>query len=270
MQNHNLQKSIIGLALGTACILLIPLVAMQFTDEVKWSVFDFVFMGTLLFCTGLAYVLVSRRFRDIAHHAAVGIAVMTALLLIWVNGAVGIIGNEGNTANALYFGVLAIGIIGVAIARFRPQAMAHAMFATALAQALVPIIALVVWRPLIEETPGVIGVFILNAFFVILWAESGLLFKYTNLSIVSWTFGAGVFVVGSINTFWGNDPGFGIFLILLSLTYFLPINSIIKKWIGLSIPKIAIAKIVLGIFILWAALGVGELFDKIELMMNTF
>ena len=35
---------------------------------------------------------------------------------------------------------------------------------------------------------------------------------------------------------------------------------------GFSIPGMGIVKILLGIFILWASLGVGELFDKIELM----
>jgi len=36
---------------------------------------------------------------------------------------------------------------------------------------------------------------------------------------------------------------------------------------GFSIPRIGIVKILLGILILWASLGVGELFDKIDLMM---
>ncbi|HEX8367756.1 MAG TPA: hypothetical protein VF604_04240 [Pyrinomonadaceae bacterium] len=37
---------------------------------------------------------------------------------------------------------------------------------------------------------------------------------------------------------------------------------------GFSIPGMGIVKILLGIFILWAAFGVGELFDKIDLMME--
>jgi hypothetical protein len=69
-----------------------------------------------------------------------------------------------------------------------------------------------------------------------------------------------------VNTFWGNDPGFGVFILLLSFVYFLPVNAILKKMSGFSIPRMGIVKILLGIFILWASLGVGELFDKIELM----
>jgi hypothetical protein len=88
------------------------------------------------------------------------------------------------------------------------------------------------------------------------------------LNIISWIFGAVFFAIGVVNTFWGNDPGFGAFIILLSFVYFLPVNAILKKLTGFSIPGIGIVKILLGIFILWAALGVGELFGKIDLMMR--
>lgn len=83
---------------------------------------------------------------------------------------------------------------------------------------------------------------------------------------ISWLFGATFFAIGVVNTFWGNDPEFGIFILLLSFVYFLPINALLKKIAGFSIPKMGLVKIVLGIFILWASLGVGELFDKIALM----
>ena len=82
--------------------------------------------------------------------------------------------------------------------------------------------------------------------------------------IISWLFGIAVFAAGVINTFWGEPSGFGIFLILLSFVYFLPVNAIFKKMTGFSIPGMRILRILLGIFIIWAALGVGELFDKIE------
>ncbi|MDI6048889.1 MAG: hypothetical protein Q8R22_11155 [Flavobacterium sp.] len=84
-------------------------------------------------------------------------------------------------------------------------------------------------------------------------------------NIISWGFGIVVLVIGIINTFWGNDLGFGVFLIVLSVVYFPPTNVIFKKITGFSIPLVI--KILLGLFIIWAALGVGELFNKIELMM---
>jgi hypothetical protein len=88
------------------------------------------------------------------------------------------------------------------------------------------------------------------------------------LNIISWIFGIAAFAIGVVNTFWGNDPGFGVFIVLLSFVYFLPVNAILKKMTRFSIPRIGIVKILLGFFIIWAAMGVGELFDKIELMMN--
>jgi hypothetical protein len=90
----------------------------------------------------------------------------------------------------------------------------------------------------------------------------------TALNIISWVFGILFFATGFVNTFWGGDTGFGIFIILLSFAYFIPVNAILKKLTGFSIPKFWILKILLGIFIIWAAMGVGELFDKIEMMTN--
>lgn len=88
----------------------------------------------------------------------------------------------------------------------------------------------------------------------------------TGGNIISWLFGIVAFVIGVVNTFWGNDTGFGVFILLLSFVYFLPVNNILSKLTGFSVPRLGVLKIVLGIFILWTALGVGELFDKIELM----
>lgn len=93
--------------------------------------------------------------------------------------------------------------------------------------------------------------------------------KLNLVAMISWLFGVLVFAIGLVNTFWGNDAGFGIFLLLLSFVYFLPVNGLLKKTIGFSIPKMGLIRIGLGVFIIWASLGVGELFDKIELMMKS-
>ena len=174
---QNITRRLIVWAVVVALILLIPLVAMQFTSEVNWTLSDFVFAGVLLFGTGLTYELVARKAGGIAYRAAVGVALAAAFLLVWINGAVGIIGNEDNPANLMYGGVLAVGIIGAMIARFQPQGMARALFATALAQMLVPVIALIVWRPSLDDAPGIVGVFMLNAFFVMLFVVSALFFR---------------------------------------------------------------------------------------------
>jgi hypothetical protein len=170
-------RSAVRIALATAFILLILLVAMQFSDQWNWDLFDFVFAGVLLFGTGLASELIARKSDNSAYRFAVGITVVSALLLIWINAAVGIIGEPGGS-NLMYFGVLAVGFIGALIARFRPHGMARALFTMAIAQMLVPVIALVIAKPQITvEPPGVAGVFGLNAFFALLWVGSALLFR---------------------------------------------------------------------------------------------
>ena len=94
-------KAAIRLAIATGIILLLPLIAMQYTDEVVWDLADFVVAGVLLFGTGLAYELMARKGGTVAYRAAVGIALATVFLLVWVNGAVGIIGSENNDANLM-------------------------------------------------------------------------------------------------------------------------------------------------------------------------
>lgn len=158
-----------------AFILLLPLAAMQLTDEVNWGVGDFALAGALLFGAGLTYELAVRKTGNIAYRTAVALAVAAAFILIWVNGAVGIIGSEDEAANLMYFGVLGIGIIGALIARFRPHGMAHAMFATALAQALVAVIALI--AGLGYPWSGPLEILGLTGFFVALFAGSALLFR---------------------------------------------------------------------------------------------
>ena len=165
---------------AAALVLLLPLVAMQFTDEVNWTASDFVFAGALILGVGVTYEFAARKTGDTAYRTAVGVALAAAFLLIWVNGAVGIIGSENNPANLMYGGVLAVGIVGTLIARFQPQGMARTLFMTTLAQVLVPVIALIIWKPPVvsaEDVLGVIGVFALNGFFAALWVGSALLFR---------------------------------------------------------------------------------------------
>ncbi|CAA9387091.1 MAG: hypothetical protein AVDCRST_MAG01-01-305 [uncultured Rubrobacteraceae bacterium] len=168
---RNAYRSIVGVALATVFILLIPLLA-----EWPWTMADFVFAGAMIFGTGITFVLVARQVVSTAYRAAVGIALAAAFILVWLTGAVGIIGSEDNNANSMYFGVLAIGIIGAIVARFRPPGMARALFATGLAQGLVAVIALV-FRLGSGSPPGVLETLILNGFFVGLFVGSAWLFR---------------------------------------------------------------------------------------------
>lgn len=174
------KKNVIRIVLATALLLMIPLAAKLFTDEMDWDLADFVIAGALLLGTGFAYEFMASRSGTVAYRAAAGIAVFAALFLVWINLAVGLIGNENNPANLMYFGVLAIGLVGAFIARFKPSGMMRALFATAAAQALVPVIAFIIWKP--EVNSGMLGVLVLNAFFIALWAGSAMLFRRASMA----------------------------------------------------------------------------------------
>lgn len=155
-----------------ALILLLPLVVMQFSDNVNWTASDFVFAGVLLFGSLGIYELVARKTEDTLYRYAVGVAVAAAFLLIWVNGAVGITDSD---ADGMYLGVLAVGFIGALLARFRPQGMALAMFATALALVSVSVIALVAGIvPAYNSAFEILGI---TGFYITLFVGSALLFR---------------------------------------------------------------------------------------------
>jgi hypothetical protein len=132
----------IAVWVGAAFLLLLPAVAMQFTDEVKWDETDFIVFAAMLIAACGTHELAARITSNAAYRAAVGVAVAAAFMLVWINLAVGIIGSEDNRANLMYGGVLAVPIIGAIVARFQAIGMVRALAATAIAQAVVGAIAL--------------------------------------------------------------------------------------------------------------------------------
>nr|WP_141734049.1 hypothetical protein [Oligoflexus tunisiensis] len=117
------------------------------------------------------------------YRIAVGVALATAFILIWLSLGVGIIGRDGDPANIMYFGVLAVGIMGALIARFRPAGMARALFATALAQTLVAVVALA--AGLGRPWSGPLELSILNGIFIALFLASAWLFHRSAKTQVS-------------------------------------------------------------------------------------
>jgi len=83
------------IAIATGLILLIPLIAMQFTNEVNWDATDFMVMGFLLLGTGSLFVLASRR-SPRRRRVVMGITFVAAFLYIWAELAIGIFTNLGS------------------------------------------------------------------------------------------------------------------------------------------------------------------------------
>jgi hypothetical protein len=87
MQN----KRLILIVITIAMLLLIPLIAMQFTDEVNWNLFDFVAAGVLLLGTGIMCELAIRKINTPKYRIAACAVLLVLLLLIWAELAVGIL-----------------------------------------------------------------------------------------------------------------------------------------------------------------------------------
>ena len=167
--------------LVTAAVLAVPALAMAFnlgvpdpgqgTEGVSWGPMDFAIMGILIRGSGLLFEYASSRGGSVAHKAAVGIAVLAGLGLIWVNLAVGMMDVENG--NLMYVLVLFVALVGAAIGRFEPREASIAMFATAAAQVVVAAIALIA-----NLGPTILA----DAFFVLAWVASGLLFRQASLA----------------------------------------------------------------------------------------
>ena len=85
-------KRLTGIVIAVALLLMIPLVAMQFTNEVNWTLGDFVIMGVLLLGTGLLCELVLRKVKKLEHRLALCGILLVGLFLVWAELAVGIFG----------------------------------------------------------------------------------------------------------------------------------------------------------------------------------
>ena len=154
---------------GAAVLLCLPLIAMQFTKEVNWTAFDFLVMGVMLLAVCLAFELALRVARSPWYMLGAAVAAGTAFLVTWANLAVGVIGNEDNPVNLIFFGVVAVALVGAGLARLLPPGMARAMAVTAAAQAATVVLAF-----LLDEQPQVA---IILCVFTGMWLLSAWLFS---------------------------------------------------------------------------------------------
>lgn len=153
---------------AAGALLLLPLAAMQFTREVNWSLADFMVFGGMLLAACGSYEAALRLSASTLYRAAVGVAVASAFVLVWINLAVGVIGSEGNPANVVYAGVLGVGFVGARVARMRPAGMATALAATAAAQGLASLVAWAAGESLAA---------LFSLLFVLPWLGSAWLFR---------------------------------------------------------------------------------------------
>lgn len=170
---------LVGWTAFTAAVLMIPLVAMQFTNEVNWTLFDFIFAGAMLLGVGVAYEFLTGKSAKLAYRAGVATGLAAAFAIVWATGAVGIIGSEAEPANLLFFAVIAVAFGGAIAAGFKPAGMAWAMFAASALQASIGGAALLAgWGAADPSYPlEILGA---TAFFTAMWTLAGLLFQNSS------------------------------------------------------------------------------------------
>ena len=94
----------------------------------NWDLLDFLVFGGMISALLLIILVARRRSANPSYRFAMAIAGLGAFLVAWINGAVGIIGNEDNDANLLFFGVLGVAAVGALLARFKAGGMAKTMY----------------------------------------------------------------------------------------------------------------------------------------------
>jgi hypothetical protein len=169
---HRWNRAVWGTA---AALLLVPAIAMRFPGSgVDWTASDFAVMGALLALTCGAWELAARMSGNVMARAGFAAAVLGGFFLVWVNLAVGLVGDGGNPANLMFMGVPVFAVIASLLARGRAPAMAHAMLATAAVHALVGVVAAIGgWG---APHDGALRVAAITAFFMVPWLLSAALF----------------------------------------------------------------------------------------------
>jgi hypothetical protein len=118
-----------------ALLLLAPVVAMRFTDEVNWTASDFLFAGIVFGTIGLVAELIVHRSGSLAYRAGAGFALAAAFVIVWANAAVGMIGNEANDYNLYFYAAILVALAGAFAVRLRASGMALATLAAGVVQA---------------------------------------------------------------------------------------------------------------------------------------
>lgn len=127
---------------GAAIFLLLPLVAMQVSEEVQWTAFDFAAAGVMFLSVLIPWELANRGGTSIAYRLGVAVALGTGLLVVWSSLAVGIVGSEDDAANLMFFLVLGMAFVVAAVSGFRARGLFAATATAALLQIAVGAVAL--------------------------------------------------------------------------------------------------------------------------------
>lgn len=156
---------------GAGALLVAALAAFE---AIRQGEYGLVVIAVLFALVCLVVERGARKSTRWAYWAGVTIAILTGLGQMYMNLAVGLVGNEDNPINLMFFAVVAFAALGSAVALGRPAGLAWAMAAAALAQVAAGAVGVAVQ---LDEPMRAGGMVLLTLYFVGLWLNAGALFR---------------------------------------------------------------------------------------------
>ncbi len=160
---------------GIAALLALAWVLQSMTGSPEWTMSDYVVAAGLLAVPLVIYELAQRKSPLWSYRAGAALGLCASAMLVWINGAVGIIGSEDNPANLMYAGVLVIALSGAFVARFEAEGLVRTMRAAALGHVVITLIAIAGGMGL--PSTGPLKLIAINAFFIAFWWTASMLFS---------------------------------------------------------------------------------------------
>ena len=158
----------VALWTGALLMLTAPWFLMHFTGQGDWRPFDFVVFGVMLSAVCGGIELAMRLSNRWTYRVAAIMSVIGGFVMVWANLAVGIIGNEENPQNLMFYGLILLGLAGALVTRFDARGLSKTLRMMAAGQLGIFFIAAALGWALLP---------IVTIFYCALWLSAAQLFK---------------------------------------------------------------------------------------------
>lgn len=173
-----MRKTVFRVALGALAALMVPLAASRVVEGWHWGPGAFVFTYVLFFATGMAYALIARRMNVWSYKAAVAVALGVGFALGWATMVH--LSETENPVLLVYYGVLAVGLAGAAVARLEPRGLERTAYVMAAGTGVAWLVTQVLFPVAYADPPDNLGV--KHALLALLFVITGLLFRHASRS----------------------------------------------------------------------------------------
>lgn len=148
-------------------LLALPAITMQFSDTVAWGPEDFAIFAVLLGIVCLTVELAARTSNHFSYLAGVSLAAVGGLMLVFINLAVGVIGEPDNLRNLAFFAIPLLGFLGALVGHFRPMSLIRVLVVMTVIQISAAFLAPAeMMHVMIPFTGAFVGLWLLSAFLI--------------------------------------------------------------------------------------------------------